>query len=286
MTSPAADPGLFGPDSITWRIHGDPSMSLGGLRALLLQALHPLAMAGVAQHSDFQQDPWGRLFRTAEYVGVITYGTVPEAQRAGARVRGIHRRLRGIEPESGRSYRVDDPDLLTWVHCCEVDSFLTTFARSGGRLEPGDADLYLGEQTAAAELVGLDPERVPGSVREMRDYFAGVRPELRLTAAGSAAARFILFPPMPGWVQVSTPAVPAWAGLATLAFAMLPPWARRLYRLPGLPTTDIGASLAGAAVRTGLLAVPAGVRQGPHEKAAYARLAEPATPGEPVALVA
>ena len=84
------DAGLYGPDSVTWRVHADPTMALSGLRALMLQAVHPLAMAGVAQHSDFREDPWGRLFRTAEYVGVTTYGTTSQARRAGAKVRGIH----------------------------------------------------------------------------------------------------------------------------------------------------------------------------------------------------
>jgi uncharacterized protein (DUF2236 family) len=120
------DPGLYGPDSVTWRVHADPTMALSGLRALLLQAVHPLAMAGVAQHSDFREDPWGRLFRTAEYVGVTTYGTTSQARRAGAKLRGIHGRLAGIEPETGITYRVNDPHLLRWVHCVEVESFLTT----------------------------------------------------------------------------------------------------------------------------------------------------------------
>jgi uncharacterized protein (DUF2236 family) len=133
-TAEAPDPGLHGPDSVTWRVHADPSMALAGLRALLLQALHPLAMHGVIAHSDFRADPWGRLFRTAEYVGVTTYGTTEQARRAGARVRGIHRRLGGIEPESGTAYRVDDPALLRWVHCVEVESFLSTALRCGLRL--------------------------------------------------------------------------------------------------------------------------------------------------------
>ena len=134
-TGPALvpDPGLYGPDSVTWRVHADPMMLVAGLRALLLQAVHPLAMAGVAQHSDFRGDPWGRLFRTAEYVGVTTYAPTSVATRAAARVRGIHRQLAGVEPESGQAYRVDDPHLLLWVHCCEAESFLSTAVRSGLR---------------------------------------------------------------------------------------------------------------------------------------------------------
>ena len=265
-----ADPGLYGPDSVTWRVHADPSMALAGLRALLLQAVHPMAMAGVAQHSDFRADPWGRLFRTAEYVGVTTYGTTREAERAAARGRGIHRKLGGIEPESGRPYRVDDPHLLLWVHCCEAESFLTTAVRCGLRLSRAEQDAYYAEQLTNARLIGLSA--APDSVAAMADYFRELQPELRVTAEARAAARFVLFPPMPTKVALGTPARPAWAALAGAGFAMLPRWARRLYRLPGLPTTDLGASAAGLALRTGLLAVPEGLRHGPHLKDARARL--------------
>lgn len=265
--SEAADPGLYGPGSVTWRVHADPSMALAGLRALLLQAVHPLAMAGVAQHSDFRADPWGRLFRTAEYVGVTTYGTTREAERAAAKVRGIHRRLGGIEPESGRGYRVDDPDLLLWVHCVEAQSFLTTAVRSGLRVSRADQDRYYAEQVENARLIGLPG--APASVAEMDAYFARVRPELTVTADARAAARFVLWPPMPAR---ALPARPAWLALSSAAFAMLPRWARRMYRLPGLPTTDLGATAVGVALRTGLLAVPDGLRHGPHVKAARERL--------------
>lgn len=265
--------GLFGPDSITWRVHADPTMGLAGLRALLLQAVHPLAMAGVAQHSDFRSDPWGRLFRTAEYVAVVSYGTTTQANRASARVRGLHRRLDGVEPESGAAYRVDDPELLRWVHCCEVDSFLSTFRRSGARLRHDEADRYLREQVRAAALVGVPAEDVPASVAELADYFQGMRPQLRVTAEARRAALFVLGPPMPRWVQFATPARPAWAGLAAAAFALLPRWTRRLYRLPGLPTTDLAASVYARALRGGLLVVPPMLRDGPHLRDARARLA-------------
>jgi uncharacterized protein (DUF2236 family) len=267
-TSP--DPGLYGPDSVTWRVHADPTMILGGLRALLLQAVHPLAMSGVAQHSDFRADPWGRLFRTAEYVGVTTYGTTLEANRAGAKVRGIHRHLEGVEPESGVAYKVNDPHLLLWVHCVEVESFLTTATRSGLRLSASERDRYYAEQLANAKLVGL--KTAPASVSEMADYFASMQPELRVTAAARTTARFVLFPPMPAKYAFTTPARPAWAALAGAAAAMLPRWARQLYRLPGLPVTDLGASFVGRALRTGLMAVPDNLRDGPRVKEARTRL--------------
>ena len=266
------DPGLYGPDSVTWRVHSDPSMALAGLRALFLQAVHPMAMSGVAQHSDFQDDPWGRLFRTADYVGVTTFGTTEQAHRAGARVRGIHRKLAGIEPQSGQAYRVDDPDLLRWVHCVEVESFLTTAVRCGLRLSAAERDRYYAEQTRGAGLVGLDPATVPASVDQMAGYFRNVRPLLRMTPAAREAATFVLWPPMPALVRLGTPARPAWIALAAAAFAMLPRWARRMYRLPGVPTTDIAATAAGIAFRSGLLVVPESLRHGPHVKAARTRL--------------
>lgn len=271
-TEPAPDPGLYGPTSITWRVHADPSLALAGLRALLLQAVHPLAMAGVSQHSDFRADPWGRLFRTAEYVGVTTYGTTADAHRIAARVRGIHRRVAGTEPESGTPYRADDPDLLRWVHCVEVESFLSTAVRCGLRLSAAEQDRYYAEQTVGAALIGLEPATVPASRAQMAGYFRDVRPSLRVTAAAREAARFVLWPPMPSLVALGTPARPAWAALATAAFAMLPRWARRLYALPGLPTTDLAATAAGLAFRSGLLVVPDALRAGPHLKDARERL--------------
>src|SRR3954467_13238205 len=141
-----ADPGLFGPGSFTWRVHADPLMGIAGLRALLLQALHPVVLAGVTQNSSFRTDPWGRLFRTAEFVGTITYGSTAEAMRAGARVRGVHRRVRGVDDRTGREFRATDPELMLWVHCCEVQSFLYTAVRGGLRLSAPEQDAYYAEQ--------------------------------------------------------------------------------------------------------------------------------------------
>jgi uncharacterized protein (DUF2236 family) len=252
-----ADPGLYGPDSVTWRVHDDPVMALAGIRALLLQALHPVAMAGVAGHSGFKDDPWGRLQRTAEYVGVTSYGTTDEAERAGARVRGIHRKL-----------GLDDPHLLLWVHCSEVASFLTTADRCGMRLSSADKDRYYAEQVANARLVGLPA--APASVAEVRDYFHDVRPQLSVSPPARDALRFVLSPPLPSKLR---PVRPAWFGIAGLGFSMLPRWARRMYRMPGLPTTDVGATAAGIALRTSLLALPDHLRHGPHRTAAMARVA-------------
>ena len=277
MGSPAlsreADTGLFGPDSVTWRIHGDPSMVLGGFRALLLQAVHPLVMAGFDDNSFFREDPWGRLQRTGEWVATVTFAATDEAEAAGARLRRIHRRLApGLEPETGLPYRVDDPELLLWVHCTEVESFLSTFRRSGGHLDPGDGDRYVDEMRRSARLVGLDPDEVPATEAEIAAYYRRVRPQLHVTKVARRNVVWGFAPPMPRWVTVATPARPAWAGLIAVAAGLLPRWTRRLYGLPALPTTDLAASIGARAVRRTALSMPERWRNSPAHRAAVERV--------------
>lgn len=265
------DLGLFGPDSVTWRVHADPTMALGGLRALFLQAVHPLAMAGFAQHSDYRADPWARLRRTAEFVGRTTFGTAADARDLGAHIRSVHARLSAVEPETGRTFQLSDPELLRWVHVCEAQSFLSTYQRSGGALNPGDDDRYYAEMQQAARLVGC-PD-VPRTAAEVEAYFQAMRPQLRVTAQARTASQFLLNPPMPRWVALATPAKLGWWSLGGLAFALMPRWARKMYSLPGLRSTDLGASLAARGLRSAVLALPANVREGPALRDARARLA-------------
>ena len=269
-----SDPGLFGPDSVTWRVQSDPIMWVAGLRALLLQATHPAAMAGVLDHSDFRADPWGRLTRTADYVGTVAFGSIAEVAEAGRRVRGVHAKVRGIDGRTGRTYSARDPHLLMWVHCCEVESFVTTFQRAGGGLTAAEVDRFYDEQRRAAAVVGLDPDTVPSSAAAMATYFREMRPELRAGEGARRAARYVLLPPMPTWLQLTTPARPAWFGVAGLAGALLPGWARRLYRLPGLPVTDVAATVALRGLHTALQQAPERYRVGPHLRAARERLAQ------------
>jgi uncharacterized protein (DUF2236 family) len=155
----AGDVGLFGPGSVTWRIHGDPSMIVGGLRSLLAQALNPRAMAGVDQHSDFRVDPWGRLRRTADYVGATTFGDTATAEAAGAMVRAVHRRVRGVDPHTGRTYSAGDHDLLAWIHNVEVHSFLVAYRHYGGRVGDADADRYVAEMVGPPSSSASPPTR-------------------------------------------------------------------------------------------------------------------------------
>lgn len=279
MDGDAADAGLFGPGSVTWRLHADPVFGVAGLRALLLQALHPVAARGVSDNSSFRTDPWGRYQRTAEFVAVTTYGTTAEALTMGARVQALHAIMSGVDPLSGRAYRVDDADLLAWVHNCLVDSTLDVLPRAGVELTDADADRYVAEQVRAAALVGLDADDVPHDRGGLAAYFDHVRPQLRATSVAREEASYVIAPPMSP--RYALAARPAWSSMAGLAFAALPPWARRLYSIPELPAA---AGLHGAATTVALHALRASLRgvqavvpplrENPHHRSARERLAQ------------
>jgi uncharacterized protein (DUF2236 family) len=271
------DIGLFGPGSVTWRVHAEPILMLAALRALYLQALHPRAIAGVVQNSDYKADPWGRLLRTIEFADTVIYGTTDQARAAGRRVRAVHSRLTATDPRTGEAFRIDDPELLSWVHVSVVESFVDTARRSGLRLEPHDVDRYYDEQRKSAELVGLDPRRVPGSAAEVEEFYRAIRPKLGMTRDSAETLAFLTVPPLP-WKLGFTPVRLAYGGVAATAFGLLPPWARRLYGLPGLPTTDVSATLSVRTLRLGLKALPRSVFEGRLYKAAMRR-AEPAGHG-------
>jgi len=262
--------GMFAPDSVTWRVHADPAMLIGGMRALLVQALHPLAMAGVEQHSEYRADPWGRLQRTVEYVLTTTYGTVDEAANAGRVVQAIHKRVRGTDPVTGKAYSAEDPDLLVWVHAVEVHSFLVAYRRYGSRpCTNTDADRYVAEQVRTATLVGLDPALVPGSVAGLRQYFQSVDDELRPSPYSRDAAKVVLNPPLPLPIRVLKPI--AWIPGAAAA-GLMPRRLRAMHGIPWVPPADAAVRVAATALTRamGLLPDP------PHVRAAKVRWAEAA----------
>lgn len=251
---------LNDPDATPWfpagspitRVHGDASMFIGGLGALLLQSLHPLAMAGVDQHSGYQGDPWGRLARTSRFLAVTTFGTREEADRQIARVRTVHRRVTGVAAD-GRPYEASDPHLLSWVHAAEVTSFLAAHRRYGAeQLTDAEADEYVAQSgEVAAALGAID---VPHSVVEARHQLRRYRSELASTPAARATARYLVFnPPLP------LPLRPAYAPIAGAAVALLPRWARWPLRLPWLPVAEATVLRAGgqAITRTLRWALPA-----------------------------
>jgi uncharacterized protein (DUF2236 family) len=210
------------------QVHGDASMFVGGVRALLLQSLHPLAMAGVAAHSGYKGDPWGRLARTSHFLAVTTFGPADDAEAMVRRIRAVHAKVRGTAPD-GRPYAASDPHLLRWVHIAEIDSFLTAHERFGQhRLDAAGRDRYVAETARVAEALGaVDP---PRSEAGLRDQIEAYRPELEGTPAAREAARFILLtPPLPPLARAP------YAAIAGAAVEMLPRWARAGLALPPVP---------------------------------------------------
>jgi uncharacterized protein (DUF2236 family) len=253
-----ADHGLFGPASVTWRVMAEPVLWAAGFRALYLQALHPRVMRGTWQHTALA-DPgqaWGRFLRTAEFVRVRTYGSLAEVERAGRRVRKLHASLRGTDPD-GTEFRLDEPELLLWVHCAEIGSYADIARRAGIALARGELDTFVDEQRRAAAVVGLDPALVPRSVAGLEEYFARMRPRLRATPEARRALLRSVNP-----VAVPAPTLPlrlTAPAVSGLGFAALPRWARRLYGVPASPLADLATTAT-------LRALHAGTSHGPGDR--------------------
>ncbi len=261
------EPGWFGPDSITWRVHADTSMFVGGIAALMLQALHPRAMAGVADHSDFRTDPLGRLRRTSAFVGATAYGTGDEASRACATVRRVHRRVAGTTPD-GRPYSAEDPELLNWVHVAEFATFAAAHRRYGADpLTLTELDQYLDEVSRVAVELG-DPSP-PRSWAELDAALAGHRPQLAVGEQARGAWRFL------DVVKLPAPVVPAYRVLFAGAVGCLPPWAQRLWGVRPPSTIEVAACRALVRGLGALLGEPPGLR------AARARALPPLVDGPP-----
>ena len=245
----------FTPDDPVWRVHADASMFPAGVASLLLQMLHPMAMAGVAGHSGYKSDPWGRLQRTSHYLATTTFGTIEHAEEAIAMVRSIHERVRGKD-HLGRPYRASDPHLLTWVHVAEIDSFLRGYQTFGDEpLTDDEADVYVAQAGIPAARLGVvDP---PTSVAELRAVLDAYRPELEATSAAREAARFLLLdPPLPLYAR------PGYGTLASGGVSLLPGWAREMLGipLPGVVSTLVArplGHLGTAAVRWGMAGLAA-----------------------------
>ncbi len=211
-------PRWFGPDSAIQRVHGDASMFVGGMRAVMLQSLHPLAMQAVADHSGYRGDLWGRLARTSAFLATTTFATVADAEEAVATVRRIHGHIRGTMPD-GTPYSADDPHLLRWVHVAEVDSFLTAHQRYGARpLDQAGRDQYVDQAALVAEKLGA--EEVPHSEAELRAALAAFRPELGATDAAREAISWLV-----GHPDLPRVAMPGYRLIVAAATEMLPRWA-------------------------------------------------------------
>lgn len=227
----APGPRWFGPEDPIWRVHADASMFVGGIRALLLQSLHPRAMAAVSQHSGFRGDLWGRLQRTSTFLATTTYGTIPAAERMITAINRIHSRIEGHTAD-GLPYRADEPELLAWVHIAEIESFLSTHDQFGAApLTPAERDRYVEQAAGTARRLGvLDP---PTTVAEMESVLEDYRPSLRMTPEAREARDLLLkHPPLSPFEQVG------YRSMTAGAIASLPTWARPMLELPTLPITD------------------------------------------------
>lgn len=255
----------FAPSDPIWVVHADASMFCGGVAALLLQTLHPLAMAGVAGHSGYRGDPWGRLQRTSNFIATTTYATIPDAEAMIAKVNHIHTRVRGKD-HRGRPYRADDPHLLGWVHAAEAYAFLVAHQRFGdGGLTEADYDRYVAQiGQISARLGVLDP---PQNQAELYHRLASYRPELEVSEAALDACRFMLEEP-----PIAAHLKPGFALIAAGGLALLPDWAREPLGLNagtlrrGL--RGIAGSFATAAARWGLAGIDDESRSGAASRAA------------------
>lgn len=254
--SSPADPGYLGPAAVAWPVLAHPGSLIGGLRALLVQSLHPLAMAGVAQHSDYRARALNRLQRTAAYVGATAFGDTATADEAAARVRRMHAKVRGTDPITGRAYSADDPATQVWVHSVEWHSFLAAHRVFGPRLTPEEEDAYIAEGVPIATLVGAREQDVPASVAEMHAYFASVRPQLCVSDAARDAISFVSSPPLTR--ELLAYQVPLRV-FANAAVAIVP---RDLRRLAGIdrPAAMDAAAIAMARPWLEVMGTPVGRR--------------------------
>lgn len=242
----------FAPTDPICRVQGHAGMYVGGIRALLLQSLHPLAMAGVGEHSGYRDDPWGRLQRTSEFLAMTTFGPVESAERMIDRINQLHETVAG-HARDGRPYSATDPHLLRWVHVAEIDSFLVAHQRyARSPLTPAEADTYVDQAAYVAGRLGIpDP---PRTVAELRAQLASYRPELETTPGALDVVRFLLRePPLPRAAR------PAFWMLAAGAVELLPDYARELLglRLPGPLRPVEGMALRGLAGPLGSVATAA-----------------------------
>jgi uncharacterized protein (DUF2236 family) len=246
------DAGLFGPDSVSWRVHRETTVLFGGARALLMQAAHPLVIAGATETGFYERNPWKRLERTLMLTYALTFGTRGEATRAAERINEVHRRVHGIDPVTGRRYDALDPDLLLWVHACLVDSALLFERWTVGRLTAGERQRFHEEQMAAAELLLLPRHRIPSTVGDLRRYIDGVVAGGDLVVGPPARRVAELFrqpPPEAEWR-------PVLRAVAWWAFGSLPPPLRDAYGVPWSPGAERRLRASLAALRLVRPAIP------------------------------
>jgi uncharacterized protein (DUF2236 family) len=256
MVHGSPGPRWFEPGSPIGRVHGDASMFVGGIRAIMLQSLHPAAMQGVADHSGYKGDMWGRLAQVSTYIAVTTFGAEQHALQAIRAVRRAHESVTGTMPD-GTPYDASDPRLLGWVHAAEIDSFLAAHDAYGRRpLRGAERDEYVAQTAHVARLLGVDD--APTTEDGLRATLASYEPELAGTEAAHDAISFLVWHP-----DLPRAARPAYLSLVAAAIGLLPATARSELRLPHLPALDrtVGRALGAAATGTIRWAMASGHRR-------------------------
>lgn len=223
--APPDDLGYFGPDSVSWQVHREVTVLFGGARAVLMQAAHPLVIAGARATGFYERDPWKRLQRTLVLTYTITFGTKAEARAAADRINGVHTRIHGSDPVTGLAYDALDPELLLYVHGCLVDSALLFEQLTVGKLDDAGRQRFHEEQMLAAEMVLIPRDRIPPTIEGLRTWMRDVEDSgiLQVSDAARAVADLFLHPPADAQWR------PILGGVSRLAFATLPPTLRRQY---------------------------------------------------------
>lgn len=263
------DPGLFGPGSASWQVDREALLLAGGTCALLMQLAHPAVAAGVAQHSDFRDDPFGRLRRTVTASYAVVFGSTPRAERAIRRINAIHGVVSGRVPETGQPYHALDPDLLLWVHATLVDTALRVYERYVGPLSPAAGEAYHDEARRVAIRLGVPANVVPPTLADLRDRMAAMLEtgEVRVTPTARMLAPSVLYP---------SRVVPRrlWDAAHLVSFSVMPPPIREGYGIPWSKARDRGMRRVAAASRRLLPLVPGPLRHVPHARTAERRLVQ------------
>jgi uncharacterized protein (DUF2236 family) len=242
---PLDDLGFFGPESVSWRVHREVSVLFGGARAVLMQAAHPLVIAGARESGFYERNPWKRLQRTLALTYAITFGTKAEARAAAGRINDVHARVKGVDDVTGLPYDALDPDLLLYVHACLVDSALLFERLTVGGLDDGGRQRFHEEQMLVAEMVKVPRDRIPPTVFALESYLRGVEASglLRITGAARKVAALFRDPPREAEWR------PVLRGVSRLAFLTLPGEVRRLYGVSLTPTRRAAMDASFAAMR-------------------------------------
>jgi uncharacterized protein (DUF2236 family) len=251
----ARDDGLFGPTSVAWRVVGHPMAFVGGLRSLIIGALHPLVAAGTVEHSDYRNRPVDRLRTTSRYVNATVFGDRDAAREAAQMVLRAHRRVKGTDPLTGKAYDAANVDEQVWVHSVAWHSYMAAYRAYAGRLTHEEQDRYVAEGVAAATMIGVPAERVPASVADLRDYWASMRPQLAVGMYGRELIDFVMHPTFPTELL---PFIVPYGALVRLAVAIIPRDLRSLMGMTRPRALDIASIPAGRSM--GRTLVMPGVR--------------------------